>query len=64
MKAIAKAKGGLAIPVTVPALALKLSLGELSTEVLKSCTVTAKKSEAAGFPFRFKTIEEAAKDLA
>lgn len=64
MKAIAKAKGGLAIPVPVPAFALKIALGEMSTEVLKSCTVSSEKVRAAGFRFRFERIEEAAKDLA
>lgn len=64
MKAIAMAKGGLAIPVLVPAFALKIALGELSTEVLKSCTASAKKVQATGFRFRFEKIEAAAKDLA
>ncbi len=64
MKAIATTKGGLAIPVPVPAFALTIGLGEMSTEVLKSCTASAAKTEAAGFSFRFKTIEEAAKNLA
>lgn len=64
MQAVAKAKGGLAIPMPVPAFALNLGLGELSTEVLKSCTVSAEKVQDAGFRFRFTTIEEAASDLA
>ena len=64
MQALAKSKGGLAIPVPVPAFALKIGLGEMSIEVLKSCTVSADKVKAAGFRFRFERIEEAAKDLA
>ena len=59
MKAIAAQKGGLAIPVPVPAFALKIALGELSTEVLKSCTVSAKKTADTGFRFLHPTIGEA-----
>ena len=36
MYAIAREKGGLSIPAPVPAFALKIALGEMSTEVLKS----------------------------
>jgi uncharacterized protein (TIGR01777 family) len=64
MKALAKAKGGLAIPLPVPEFALKIGLGEMSTEVLKSCTVSARKITEAGFRFKFENIETAAQDLA
>ena len=63
MKAIAKAKGGLKIPVPVPPFVLRIMLGESSIEVLKSCTVSAQKAQDAGYVFRYPTIEEAAKAL-
>ncbi len=53
MYAIAKEKGGLKIPVPVPAFALKVALGEMSTEILKSCTVSAAKTLGTGFTFEY-----------
>ena len=52
-----------AIPVHVPAIALKLALGEMSIEVLKSATVSSQKIEAAGFTFQYPTIEKAVNNL-
>lgn len=60
---IAKYKGGIAIPVHVPQFALKIALGEMSIEVLKSATVSSKKIEAAGYNFMFPTIESAVQNL-
>jgi uncharacterized protein (TIGR01777 family) len=51
------------IPVPAPAFALKLVLGEMSIEILKSVTVSSAKIQAAGFQFLYPTIEEAVKDL-
>ncbi len=64
MKAIAAAQGGVSIPVSVPAFALKILLGESSIEVLKSCTVSPEKILKAGFLFSYQTIDAAAKALA
>jgi len=47
----------------VPAFALKLALGEMSTVVLGSTKVSAQKIEEAGFQFKFNNIEEALKDI-
>jgi uncharacterized protein (TIGR01777 family) len=47
----------------VPAFALKIALGEMSTEVLKSATVSSKKIEDAGFYFQFPTLDKAIDDL-
>ena len=47
------------IPVYVPALILKIVLGEMSIEVLKSATVSAEKITASGFRFLYPSIEEA-----
>ncbi len=45
------------IPFHVPSFVLKLVLGEMSIEVLKSATVNCNKIQQAGFTFRFPTIE-------
>lgn len=47
----------------VPDFALKLFLGGRSIEVLKSATVSSKKTEAAGFRFEYPTVDEALTDL-
>jgi uncharacterized protein (TIGR01777 family) len=59
MKTIARIKGGIAIPAPVPSFLLKVILGEMSSEVLKSCTVSAEKTLKAGFEFKYPTIEKA-----
>ncbi len=59
MKTIAKVKGGIKIPVPVPAFLLKIALGELSEEVLKSCTVSAEKILKTGFKFTYPDITNA-----
>lgn len=60
---MARQRGGFAIPLHVPAPALKIALGEMSVEVLKSTTVSSKKAEAAGYQFLFPTLERALADL-
>jgi NAD dependent epimerase/dehydratase family enzyme len=47
----------------VPEFALKIVLGEMSTEVLKSATVSSSKIEGEGFEFKFRNIEEAVNEL-
>lgn len=49
-----KGRGHLTIPV--PTVALKIALGEMSIEVLKSTTVSSQKIEDAGFSFTFPNI--------
>lgn len=63
MKAIVKAKRKWAIPLPVPAFALKLLFGEMSTEVLKSCTVSAEKIQATGFVFQYPDIDSAVQQI-
>lgn len=63
MHTIGDVKGGISIPVPVPAFALKLMLGEMSTEILKSCTVSSKKIEDAGYDFKYPDIHTAVTDL-
>lgn len=59
MKTIAAVKGGVKIPVPVPEFALKLALGEMSVEVLKSATVSGAKILDTGFQFQYPEIEQA-----
>jgi len=56
-------RGKLFIPIYVPSFLLKLIFGELSTEVLKSATVSCNKILDAGFAFSYPTIIIALKDL-
>ncbi len=44
------------IPVRVPGFLLTIMKGAVSTEVLKSCTVSCGKIKATGFTFRFPTL--------
>jgi uncharacterized protein (TIGR01777 family) len=52
------------IPMHVPAFALRLALGEMSIEVLKSVTASAGKIIKTGFRFLYPTIDAAVKALA
>jgi uncharacterized protein len=56
MKTIAYVKGGIKIPAPAPAFLLKLILGEMSEEVLKSSTVSAQKTTETGFQFNHEDI--------
>jgi uncharacterized protein (TIGR01777 family) len=63
IKGIAKTKGGFYITAPVPEFVLKVMLGEMSIEVLKSATVSSKKLEQAGFEFKYSSLEAALIDL-
>jgi uncharacterized protein (TIGR01777 family) len=63
MRTIAAVKGGLAIPAPVPAFVLKIALGEMSIEILKSCTVSAEKILRSGFNFRYPDLHSAVTQL-
>lgn len=56
-------KGAFFIPMYVPAWLLKIVLGEMSIEVLKSCTVSAKKIKEKGFVFQYPGIAAALQHL-
>ena len=58
-----KLKGKFSVAVHVPAFVLKVVMGEMSIEVLKSATVSANKIRAAGFTFLYPSIEAAVEDL-
>jgi len=53
----------LLIPAPVPSFLLKIILGEMSIEILKSTTVSSRKIEAAGFQFTYPAIDEALENL-
>jgi uncharacterized protein (TIGR01777 family) len=59
MLALARRERSFYIPVPVPAFVLKIMLGAMSEEILKSTTVSAEKVLNAGFRFRHTTIVEA-----
>ncbi len=56
-------KGKFFMPVYVPSFVLRLVLGEMSIEVLKSATISCKKILDTGFTFSFPTIKKALKSL-
>jgi len=58
-----KLKGKFFIPVHVPAFLLKILFGEMSVEVLKSCSVDPGHIRRAGFQYTFPTLEAALNEL-
>lgn len=61
--AIAKARNKFYIPVHVPTFALRLRLGEMSAEVLKSANLSSAKIQNEGYTFLYPEIKGAVKDL-
>ncbi|MBO9573333.1 MAG: TIGR01777 family oxidoreductase [Chitinophagaceae bacterium] len=60
---IAKVRKKPFIPIHVPEFVLKLALGEMSIEVLKSATVDNRKIQSAGFKFLYPTLDAALNEL-
>jgi uncharacterized protein len=58
-----KMKGRFFVPIPVPSFALKIILGEMSVEVLKSATVSCEKIRTAGFSFLYPMIDSALDNL-
>ena len=56
-------KGRYFVPVYVPSLLLKIVVGELSIEVLKSTTVSIEKIHKGGFQFLYPSIQSALDNL-
>ena len=56
-------KGNFFIPVYTPSFILKLVIGEMSIEILKSATVSCEKIHYSGFTFLFPGIDAALKNL-
>jgi uncharacterized protein (TIGR01777 family) len=63
MSTIATIKGGVKIPLPAPAFLLEIMLGEMSEELLKSCTASAAKTLATGFVFDCPDITKAVSSL-
>ncbi len=63
MQSLSKAASRPFIPVPVPSFALKILLGEMSIEVLKSTTMSADKIQRVGFNFQYPAIDIALADL-
>ena len=60
---LAKERKKLFLPVHVPSFILKMILGEMSMEVLKSTTVSSNKIDKAGFQFQFPDITTTLQDI-
>lgn len=56
-------RGRYFIPVHIPSFLLKIMLGEMSIEVLKSATVSAAKIQKTAFVFQYPTIDAALQQL-
>jgi uncharacterized protein (TIGR01777 family) len=56
-------KGRYFVPVYIPSFVLKIMVGGLSIEVLKSATVSAEKVHRAGFQFLYPSIQSALDNL-
>lgn len=59
---LARSRKKFYIPFYVPSFILKLMLGEMSIEILKSATVSSTKIQQAGFNFKFPDIKSALKN--
>ncbi len=62
-KSIAQRLNKYYIPFKVPSFILKIMLGEMSVEILKSAKVSAAKIIAAGFSFDYASMDEALDDF-
>jgi uncharacterized protein (TIGR01777 family) len=60
---LAKSRKRFYMPVYIPTFILKLLLGEMSVEVLKSARVSCKKVQDSGFVFQFPGIRSALENL-
>ncbi|MFN5136309.1 MAG: TIGR01777 family oxidoreductase [Chitinophagaceae bacterium] len=58
-----KMKGNTFITAPVPSIVLKIVLGEMSIEVLKSTTVSAEKIKQTGFQFLYPSLDAALNEL-
>lgn len=61
--AITKKLRGFYLPISVPSFVLKIMLGEMSIEILKSAKVSSNKIELEAFKFNFPTLHTALNDL-
>jgi len=62
-KTLAKILGRILLPIHVPAIFLKMLLGEMSVVVLEGSRVSNSKLKKLGFQFKFEKLEDALKNL-
>ena len=63
VQTLADVKPGIQLVIPVPAFVLKIMLGEMSIEVLKSATVSSEKIRKTGFVFQYPRIREAVQEI-
>jgi hypothetical protein len=63
VSAIASKLNKVYLTINVPEFALKIMLGEMSIEVLKSAKVSSEKIQQAGLEFEFPTLDSALNQL-
>ena len=63
MKTLAEVLGRPFVPVGIPALALRLALGEMATSLLEGSCVSARKVLDTGYRFRHPGLRQALEDL-
>ena len=56
-------KGKYFVPVHIPSFLLRLALGEMGEELLKSCKASAEKVKGTGFQFSYPTLQDALEAL-
>jgi uncharacterized protein len=64
IQSLAKSYAGWYLSLPAPAFALKIILGEMSVEVLKSCNTSSQKIINAGFRHKFASVESAMQEIA
>lgn len=62
-QALPEAAGKTAVVTPAPAFVLKLAFGEMSHTILDSCRVSAEKTQAAGYDFKYPELMPALEDL-
>ncbi len=63
METIARYSGGHKLSIPVPSFVLRIMLGEMSVEILKSCTVSGEKISATGFTYALPDLDATIKKI-
>ena len=63
MKALAKADGKFFLPINVPSFMMKTIMGEMSEIILMGTRASNEKIKNTGFSFKYRTLNQALKDL-
>jgi NAD dependent epimerase/dehydratase family enzyme len=62
-KTLAKTLGRILLPIHVPAIFLKMLLGDMSVVVLEGSRVSNSKLKKQGFQFKYEKLEDALNNL-